>query len=305
MKLKNSHLLLLLGLLILIVLVIYFAGKKSRQGDLPDKFISFSSEDIQQLEIIPAHQQSEAFKVVKINGRWYVLFKKSKMMADSSFIDRTFAEIDKLIPSRLISESNEDWKTYGVDSSGTLLILTSVKGEKAKIIIGNMTFQDNIYVNTYIRQPEDNRVFAAECYMEGTVRASMDSWREKKMTMPLYSLNFLEIQSDDPAGKVISIKKEGNIWKAGQKDADTSVVNSLIKKLAKINDLPLLKPGLAPGTKAELTLTLDYVQRFKTTLYCYPDRQGFLIGSSVNQGNYVVADSLFYSEFKSLIFNLK
>lgn len=302
MKLSNQNLLLILALMIAALLVVYFTGKTKRTGDLPQQFIPFKSDEILSMEILPAHQEAMRFKIEKKDGKWYVIQNKIRMLADSAFVDRALAEIDKLFPSQLAGSGKDSWKDFGVDSSGTLLILTAENGIKAELVIGNMTFQDDIYVSSYVRIPGENKIFTAECYLEGTIKASLDSWREKKMFNPLITLNSVTISLDENLNKQeLSLIKEETNWKKGNQVCDSALINKLLRNLENINHLPLHAPTLLPDFLPLMKIRLGYARGEPAEVSIYPEKNQFLIASSVNLSNYLSADSAFIYRLRQSI----
>jgi len=179
MKLKNNHLILFLFFIIVLVAVLFYFNRKKEKGVFPDKVLSITAKEIVSLEITPSFDTDKKFRVYKKNNKWFVSSGSRTLEADTTFVNSALAEIEKIRPDRLVTRDQSLWKEYGVDSSGTLLIIHLKNDKTLSVVIGNMTFQDDIYVSSYIRLTNQNEVFASECYLEGTIKKDIMGWVRK------------------------------------------------------------------------------------------------------------------------------
>jgi len=179
MKLKNNHLLLILLAIAAIIAAVFLLNNKNESVSFPYKELSFTATEITSINIMPSFDSKKAFKIIQKREKWYIESKALNAKVDSNVIETTLAEIEKIRPDHFVTDQPEKWKDYGVDSSGTLVTISDQKGKKTTLIVGNMTFIDDIYVSSYIRLSEKNEVYATECYLEGTLKKDINEWTKK------------------------------------------------------------------------------------------------------------------------------
>jgi len=180
MKLNNSDLLFLLAVVILITAGVIFLNNSKKKGAFPYEELTFVASEITKLKIIPSYDITQSLLIHKKDNTWYVSQYQLGVPADTAFVETVLKEIEKIRPDQFITDDPDLWQNYGVDSSGTLVIIYQENDKKTAFVVGNMTFIDDIYVSSYIRLLNDNRVFVTECYLEGTLKKERLSWVRKK-----------------------------------------------------------------------------------------------------------------------------
>ncbi len=291
MKLKTSQLLIILIILAALVVVIKWNEKRKSTGTLKTEFFTLNFDQINKFTIKPEFDPKKGYDVVKENNKWFVVNNTGfKYEADEDFVNRAFSELKKLKPSRLASTSRDDFPQYGVDSVGTLLSIFDDKGQH-DIILGSMSFQNQSQVITYCRLPEEDETYAAESYMEGTFKAGINAWRKRTILPPMAQWNSLDFAF--PNLTPISLTKKENQWYLGEKAADSAVAAELVNALNRLSSLGFADDEQTLMAKSPyLTLNInarDTLQRADINFYQMDKK--WLIKSSLNEGNYFIADS--------------
>ncbi|MFC2114664.1 DUF4340 domain-containing protein [Bacteroidota bacterium] len=297
MKLSNKQLLLLFAALIIIVFGVRLISQKKAKGNLKSSFFELDSSLITRFNITPLSDDKMALIVFKENNKWFIqTTDDQKYEVSSDAINYALTEIMKMKPSRLATESKENWAKYEVDSSGTLLEINT-GDETVEIIIGKMTFQNSYLVNTYVRLPEEEAVYASECYLERAFKSPLNQWRKKQVFLT-------------PSGmwKQISFLKEGNSIELNMQEnkwfyngvpiADT-IQEKLINSLTKLNNLSFSQESIS--SQAALEIQIKEEGDELTMISIFPKGSGAVLTSSSNSGNWFNIDSVSFAQLNYIV----
>jgi hypothetical protein len=289
MKLKNSHLLIIF-IALAVVIFFYYKKKNSDTGTLKNSFFEIEesrlSDAINKITVRKNFSEELEYCLVKKDSLWFIENEDGSLAeTDPELIPVAMREINKIKPSRLVSESKDSWAEYGVDSSGTLINFQTNETE-FQIILGQEGFQDQVRVNTYCRVPSEDETYAVEAYFLNSLKETKKAWRNKfLLDMEKAYWAKLTLKFNDT---IISAEISDKKWFLDNSEMDSSQVIELLGSVEKFMKLPLTET--AKLQQPTITLTIEnFDNSVNNQLSFYPTGQLYIITSTANQGNHFVA----------------
>ncbi len=106
------------------------------------------------------------------SGRWRMVIPVADR-ADSAAVARTLADLSAIAVSSVVTSNPDRYGKYGVDSSGTRIVITEKNSEKS-LVLGNAAARGS---GSFVRLEDDPRVFVAAPLLTMTVDS--DRWRDR------------------------------------------------------------------------------------------------------------------------------
>ena len=291
MKLRNTQILVVFLILLIALLVGRYLKNERSKGNMITSFFSFDSEDVIAFRILPAFNEDQLLQIVKEDNKWHLVLPDGNICdINQEHFERAFSEFEKLRPSRLVTEDEKLFNQYMVDSTGTLLEIVTPDNKKHQIILGDLTFQNDVYVNTYVRLPGDNAVYAAAAYMEGTFKSLTDLWRSREIVSIPQGL-WTEVEMTGMQGKKMLLIKEEEEWKTQGKHGFDIPLDEVLRQIDELKELPFAPNYLTPEFKnPEWRIRIKAVEAGEIFLSFYLLNEVIYLGSSINTGNYFIVD---------------
>ena len=287
---KKKRIPVLIGLLALLVLIAYATGTFDRAPSTVDvPMIEIEAGEIDQIEV-----RSTEFNILvqKVNGLWQVL-EPIAWMADSVSI-RSFTEsLADLKLESVVSRNPERYGRYGVDSTASLLTLTS--GDKVQKM--TVASKGSDFMTVYIRLEDDERVFVGRPRL--SIPTDADRWRDKMIaTIPSQILAAANVTSP---GSSFSLSKGDTGWRLSvdgrETAADSAAVARYLRNFNRFRADGFITTSLLEGgdqhavelvlstgesmtfkfTELENDLALDYSGQPRATYKLFSSRKNTLI----------------------------
>jgi hypothetical protein len=302
MKLKNSHLLLLLVIAVVLVFLIRFLNSRNESGNLRQSFFDIDTAEILSFSLDYLADESKSFSLTKEKNQW-IIEKKGleKFLVSPEAMNTALTEFTKLKPSRLATENPEKWAELEVDDSSGVRMTIQTREKEYEIIIGKMIFQNQVKVNQYVRLPDEDAVYGCECYLEGTFKNPMEKWRNKQ-NIPIPLGFWEEFSIRDESNQLVLFRQE-NQWALKKSGKDAGAENELIRQVEAFNALPF---AALPVSKNTLSYQIEISgEGRKNTMYLYQHGNEMILSSAQNTGNYFLIDSSatasLHTEFHKLL----
>ncbi|GMQ82852.1 MAG: hypothetical protein BMS9Abin05_2316 [Rhodothermia bacterium] len=287
---KNKIIPALVGLLVLLVLIAYATGTFDRAPSTVDvpKF------EIQVGEIDQIEVSSTEFNihVQKVNGLWQVL-EPIAWMADSVSINAFTESLADFELESVVSRNPARYGRYGVDSTASLLTLTS-GDEVQKMTVAS---EGSDFMTVYVRLEGDERVFVGRPRL--SIPTDADRWRDKMIaTIPSQILTAANVTSPDNS---FSLSKGDTGWRLSvdgrETAADSVAVERYLRNFNRFRadgfistppqedaDQHVVELVLSTGesmtftfTELENELALDYSGQPRATFKLFSSRKNTLI----------------------------
>jgi hypothetical protein len=301
MKIKTSHLIIILIILLGIIIIVKIIKERNSLGNLKTEFFMFDSGSITSFVIYPKMNKDLKYSIDYKNDRWGINNPALQHAdVDPQLLDRAIKEFFKLKPSRFVTDSKKDWGKYGVDSSGTLLEIIMDNGLKYSIILGNLTFQNDQYINTYVRLPEEKDVYTAEAYFEGSFRGIVNDWR-LKVVIPTQKQNWQSIVISQPKKADIVLYKKNDLWYTGNLPTDTLKLNTLFALTDKINNAGLIDFKVTKPAMPNVTIIITDNSQGEVKLDIQENSNIWIMSSSINSGNYFFIENTLANDLIKLL----
>jgi len=297
MKIKNIHLIIVFIALLVIVFVLRVTSSKKNKGDMITSFFSFTLEDVREFNCYPAHDKEQKMSLKKEKESWKLILADQHIVSvNNEMLTNALGEFEKLKPLRLVSEDLKEFSRYKVDSSGMLLEIITKDNETHYIILGDLTFQNNAYINTYVRIPGEKQVYAAAAYMEGTFKSKPDQWRSREI-LSIPSGMWTKMEIIYKGNLVKSMVKEDDIWTDVKSRQEFTMADSLVGIIEKFPEMLLANDKFEDDfTNPDLIIHISGADQAESTLSIYQSDEGYFLGSSINQGNYFRVDKDVYEK---------
>lgn len=287
---KNKRIPILVGLLALLVLIAYATGTFDRAPSTVDvPTIEIEAGAIDQIEL---KKPEFTIRVQKVGGLWQVM-EPIAWIADSVSINSFTASLAELKLESVVSRNPERYGRYGVDSTASVLTLTS--GDKIQKM--TVASKGSDFMTVYIRLEEDERVFVGRPRLSIPIDA--DRWRDKMIaTIPSQILTGANVTSSENS---YSLSKGESGWRLTvngiETAADSSAVDRYLRNFNRLradgfiaDDLPedadqhVVELILSTGesmtftfTELESELALDYSGQPRATFKLFSSRKNTLI----------------------------
>jgi len=216
---KNKRIPLLIGLLVLLVIIAYATGTFDTAPSTVDvPAIEIEAGGIDEIEV----SSSEfSIRVQKMNGIWQVL-EPIAWMADSISINSFARNLADLKLESVVSTNPERYARYGVDSTASVVTVTS--GEDVhKLTISS---KGSDFMTTYIRLEDDERVFIARPRI--SIPTDADRWRDKMIAMiPSQILTAANVTTPD---NTFSLSKGDSGWRLSLDGRETAADSAAVAR---------------------------------------------------------------------------
>ena len=209
-------LLVILALLIGVYVIVKFTDSSGRSESFRSELVTFENEKVTKVEILSPTDTTVLTKdgeTWKVDGDYY---------ADENTVSTLLNTLKGIKPSRLASRSEDTWKDFQVDESGTRVVAFE-NGDKAlDIILGRFNVEGQRSFYSYVRLHEESDVYVAKDFMKMSISTGNQAYRND---------DILKVNKDSIASiafnypdSAFTLSKQDATWMVDAMPADSAAV---------------------------------------------------------------------------------
>ncbi|MEQ9306752.1 MAG: DUF4340 domain-containing protein [Marinoscillum sp.] len=218
MMMKGNKVMLLLVVLAVLIGVYFIAkysGNQGRSTSFRSELVEIDSDQVTKIELF---SPSDSTILKKEGDQWYVDDKK----ADESSVKSMLSTLQQIKPSRLASRSEDTWKDFQVDESGTRVVAFQDGDKVLDIILGRFNVEGQRSFYSYVRLQDESDVYVAKDFMKMSINTGANAYRND---------DILKVEKDSLSGIAFNYPDSGFVlsrgdagWSIGQDSADSTAV---------------------------------------------------------------------------------
>ena len=244
---KNISTVKLLGLLALLVLVylgITFFGKEERSKSFREELVEIDTAAVSKIEVYG----EDTLSLFKEDNNWKVTLSQGATAdAVKNKVKNLLSTLESIEPSRIATRNLDNWKDYGVDSTGTRVMVYEGDDKTLDLVVGRFGMQQGSAPQpqygmrgsqqfyTYVRLSEEDEVYAADDFMGMSLSTDVNSYRNNRI-LEVVTDSVSAVQFNYPADSSFMIEKSiDNDWIINNQQADSSSVASYMSDISRVN----------------------------------------------------------------------
>jgi hypothetical protein len=296
-KFKSWILMIILAVLMIIYLIVRYAGSSERT--FKEKVLSFDPVSITEITVKDPKSKESGLLDLKFSGdSWMVSNGSKEYPADSNVVKNILKQLSDLPTKRYAGRGRDIWKKYQVtDSSATLVTLKSPHQTLAEIYIGKFEYsqpkdqqvqmqgrQQRGDMTTYVRLADDKDVYAVEGFLKMGINNNIAAYRIHSLA-GVNQADITRITSQEP-GKRKVLEKVGGKWELDGMPADSATTFKLRSTLARLTGSKFVDQEV-PTSNPEYTLKLEGNNFSPVEIDAYPvadTNVAYIITSTANPG---------------------
>ena len=292
MKNNTVKLLGILAVMVVVYLIITFTGDESRSKSFRTELVRI---DTAQVTRIVVESPTESTEVSKGNEAWQVALKDgSKKPALSSAVRNLLTSLEGIKPTRIVARSENKWKDYSVDSTGTRVKVYEGNKNTLDLIIGRFGMENQRQFYTHVRLADENDVYIANDFMGISIARSANDFRNGSLLrLKQDSLTQIAFNYPDSA---FTLYKAGNRWTSDQFEADSANVASFLQGLSFLSSKNFAAD--IGGNTPELNITLSFSNQPEIQISAFRREGDWVIQSSENKDEFFSDAAIFEKVFK-------
>jgi len=183
-------------------------------------------------------------ELVKAGGDWK-LTKPVQQPADSQTIQGMLSSLKELKLEDVISTKKDKFGTYQVDSTGTQVEVWQGDKSVLSVVVGKSSSD---WTHTYVRRPNEDRVYRAEGVLTYNFNRRPDDWRDKtilKLEEPSIKRIVLEYPKEKVAvtlAKADSVRWNFTAGGGAAEPADSLTAARLVSNAAHLSTINFATP---------------------------------------------------------------
>ncbi|MDE0471874.1 MAG: DUF4340 domain-containing protein [Ekhidna sp.] len=226
MKLTTKKLLFVLGVLVIVLAVTQLTKREGRSKSLKSELVSIDTAKVSKIEIITGEENL----TLSMEEEWKVsLPDGSQKTAKESSVISLLRSLNTIKPGRMAAKSQDKWKDYSVDSTGTRVKVFEKNKISTDIVIGRFGVEGQQSFYTFVRLFEDDEVYVANDFMGMSIGKDAASYRENEiLRLQKDSLISISFNYPDSAFKLT----KGEEWYLQDQQADSAAVADYLNELS-------------------------------------------------------------------------
>lgn len=294
MKNNTVKLLGVLAVLVVVYLIMTFTGDKSRSKSFRTELVAIDTANVTKIIVSSATESTE---VTKENNAWSVtLSDGSDKPAVASVVTNLLSSLESIKPTRIVARSENKWKDFSVDSTGTRIKVYEGNNNTLDLIIGRFGVENQRQFYTHVRLADERDVYIANDFMGISVAKSANEFRNGNLfRLAQDSLTQIAFNYPDSA---FTLYKEGNRWTSSQLESDSTNVANYIQGLSFVNSKNFVS-GMGLSTP-ELNVTFSFSNRPEVQISAYRQTGNWVLQSSENVDEYFTDVAIFEKVFKGI-----
>ena len=285
MKLTTKNLLIVLVVLGTAYGVTQLTKRSGRSKTLKSTLVTIDTADVSKIEIT---SPGNSLELVEETGEWKVsLPGGSQKAAKKSSVVSLLNSLNTIKPGRLAAKSQEKWKDYTVDSTGTRVKVYENGEVSTDIVIGRFGMEGQQRFYTFVRLFQDEEVYVANDFMGMSVGKDAASYRENKvLQLKKDSLVSIAFNYPDSAFKLM----KGEKWYLEDQEADSASVVSYLNGLAFVNSRTFFDDEIS--VNASHRIVFEFSDQPEIVIDAYFVNDEVILNSSENTAEYFMEDAL-------------
>lgn len=292
MKNNTVKLLGVLAALVVVYLIMTFTGDKSRSKSFRTELVAIDTANVTRIVV---SSTTEVTEVTKENDAWSVtLSDGSDKPAVASVVTNLLSSLESIKPTRIVARSEDKWKDYSVDSTGTRIKVYEGTKNTLDIIIGRFGVENQRQFYTHVRLADENDVYIANDFMGISVAKSANEFRNS---------NLLRLAQDSPTqiafnypDSAFTLYKEDNRWASDQFETDSTNIAGYLQGLSYLNSKSFVDDdGL--GTP-DLNVTFSFNNQPEVQISAFRKDGNWILQSSENTEEFFKDLAIFEKVFK-------
>ncbi len=310
-KFNNRTLLIvLLGLAGILVLTRVFTAKKAERT-LDVDLVAIDTGRISTIHIFPQAERGEELVFSRSGLDWTVTKEDLSVPADKYSIENALNELLNLKADRLVARSEDKWPEFHVnDSLGTRVLVKEGKKTTLDMIIGRFNYQPPTggYPGygqqygtgiTYVRNGEENEVYAVEGFLAMSFNQGFNNWRDQTVCR-LTRDQVNKVVFEYPADSGFIAQKMDMNWTINGILADSTSMAQYLNGLSRKSH-GNFADGFSPVSGPAFQVTFEGINMTPLLIRAYPQAgDEVILHSSINPDSYfrTTKEGLFKDIFK-------
>ncbi|MDW3196156.1 MAG: DUF4340 domain-containing protein [Cytophagales bacterium] len=292
MKNNTVKLLGLLAVLVVVYLIMTFTGDKSRSKSFRTELVSIDTASVTRVVI---ESPTESTEVTKDGEGWQVALPDGSMKsAVASAVSNLLTSLEGIKPTRIVARTENKWKDYSVDSTGTRVKIYEGNKNTLDLIIGRFGVENQRQFYTHVRLAEENDVYIANDFMGISIAKSANDFRNGSLLrLKQDSLTQISFNYPDSA---FSLYKNDARWSTNAFEADSANVASYLQGLSFVSS-----KNFADGaglSTPDLNVTFSFSNQPEIQISAYQQDGNWILQSSENTDEYFTDAAVFEKIFK-------
>ena len=298
-KFKSWTLMIILAVLMIIYLIVRYAGSGERT--FKDKVLSFDPVSVSEILIKdPKSKEGGILDLTLTGGKWMVSNGGKEYSADSNAVKNILKQLSDLPTKRYAGKGRDAWKKYEVtDSSATLITLKASKQKVAEIYIGKFAYnqpkdqqlqvqgrQQRGDMTTYVRLADEKDVYAVDGFLKMGLSSSINSYRIRSLA-GVNQADITRIISEAPGNRKVLEKVDGK-WLFNGAPTDSTMALRFRSTLARITGSKFIDLDVPP-TNPSHSIKIEGNNFTPVEIDAFPvadTNVAYIVTSSVNPGSY-------------------
>jgi len=276
---------------ILIALLIVLAIvkiKENKQGErsFKSEIVAIDTSKIETITIIPKGLGDKTVLSFETD-RWVIDVEGKKVQAESNTIFELIKQLVSLKPKRVASTLPKQWEQYELtDSLAVRIIVNDEKKPLADFMIGKFSFnQQTRQMTSYVRNTEENEVYAVDGYLSMMFNRAVESFRDNAIIIGEPE-QWNKLVFKYPADSSFTLIKQNNTWMVNGLMADSIKVHDYFSKIRMLTDNNFADGvELGEGIPASYSLRIEGDNFTPIEVSSYTIASDLITTSSLNKGN--------------------
>ncbi len=225
----NRSTMVLLALLAVMGAIVLWVlpGDDERTSSYTKSAFSFSVDSASVIRVSIV-RSGKPLTIENVAGRW-IITSHGNLPADPAIVTGLIGGFSRFKPGSLVSTNATKQALFQVDSSGSLVTLTTRSGAAQSIVIGKM---GPSFSEVYFRMPSAIDVYLGSGITTWSLEREVKDWRDKTIfATPAEAISGLTLSS---GGKTRTYSRDSSGWTAGQETVPTETMNPILTTLSNL-----------------------------------------------------------------------
>jgi hypothetical protein len=298
-KFKSGILIAALALLVIIYLIVHYAGNHDRT--FKDKVLSLDASKITSIQIADPKSKTEPVYLEKSGGKWIVKANGRDYTADTNIVKNMLKLLGDMPTKRYAGKGSDIWAKYEVaDTSGTKVTLQENGKKVAELIVGKFNYsmppqdqqqqqqqyrqQQRGEMTSYVRLANEKDVYAVDGYLKMTFSGKLDNYRFRSLAS-VNPTDITRITVTEPGNRRVYENPDGK-WIMNGMPADSATVVKYRSVVSRINGTKFIDQDNLP-TSPSHTLLIEGNNFTPVEVDAFPVADtniNYIVTSSANPG---------------------
>jgi hypothetical protein len=291
-KNKTTRLLLILGVAVAAFAVVKFTSSSNRSKSYRDVLVTIDTAKVSKIEI---DETGSNTVLTKTDDNWTVEVDGNQKNVVNNTVKALLSTIQTIEPSRLASRSENKWKDFSVDSSGTRVRIYEGGKVALDIVLGRFGVEGQRSFYSYVRLSEEADTYIANNFMKMSISSKSEDFRNSNIIrLNKDSLNTIAFNYPDSS---VVLAKNGDTWYNDRMEADSANTSQYLSSLRFVTS-KLFANVDELGTPT-LSVTFSFQNQPEIQISAYKIGNDWIISSSENEDEVWIDPAQFSKVFVS------